>query len=174
MTAIILAVAGLNRLGLQDRITYIPTAGFPYAVGQGDLGIEIRSQDAKVLGLLQAIEDKPQRWRRLAERALLRALQGGCSSPVGVESSYLQQSEEGLSSGASPKLYLFGAVLHPDGSSEVTASDSAEVNDDDGAETLGISVAEKLRAAGAGSMLDEIRSLGVTGFRKQAQPPVEK
>ena len=82
---IILAVAGLQRLGMGDRIhQVIPSDISLHAVGQGALGIECRANDAEVLEILKMLEDIPSRDRCLAERAFLRELEGGCQVPIGV------------------------------------------------------------------------------------------
>ena len=81
----ILAVAGLKRLGLQDRITdYLSTDTMLPAVGQGALGIEIRADDARTRALLTVIDSDDARAGVLAERALLRRLEGGCQVPIGA------------------------------------------------------------------------------------------
>lgn len=81
--AIILAAAGLKRLGLAERITRVlePEFSLP-AVGQGALGLECRSDDQRVLTYLQALDDAPTHTRVLAERAFNARLQGGCQVPI--------------------------------------------------------------------------------------------
>src|SRR5439155_11124890 len=85
LDAIILAQAGLERLGRGDAITEIldPAWMLP-AVGQGALGLECRADDARALALLGPLNDAGTRWAVLAERALLRGLGGGCQVPVGA------------------------------------------------------------------------------------------
>ncbi|MCH8909244.1 MAG: hydroxymethylbilane synthase [Chloroflexi bacterium] len=81
--AVILATAGLNRLGLQDRITqHLPCMEFVAAVGQGALAIETRAQDTQVIGLAEKLDDRDTRLAVTAERAFLQAVGGGCSSSV--------------------------------------------------------------------------------------------
>jgi len=76
---IILAAAGLKRLGFESRIhQIIPSEISLHAVGQGALGIECKSDDKKVLEIINVLEDKPTSQRCLAERAFLRELEGGC------------------------------------------------------------------------------------------------
>src|SRR6185312_7145456 len=85
LDAIILAQAGLERLGLGEHITEIldPAWMLP-AVGQGALGLECRADDAVTRSLLEPLNDAPTRQAVLAERALLRGLGGGCLVPLGA------------------------------------------------------------------------------------------
>eukprot|EP01119_Soliformovum_irregulare_P012539 TRINITY_DN3265_c0_g2_i2.p1 TRINITY_DN3265_c0_g2~~TRINITY_DN3265_c0_g2_i2.p1 ORF type:complete len:301 (+),score=66.21 TRINITY_DN3265_c0_g2_i2:31-903(+) len=86
--ALILAVAGLTRLGLDDRISQtLPTSMVYYAVGQGALAIECRADDDHFLTLLNAINHPPTRAACDAERSFLRGVEGGCQIPVGVWST---------------------------------------------------------------------------------------
>lgn len=103
---LILASAGLIRLGLGDRITSFLDDMY-YAVGQGALGIEIRRGDDKVKSILQKIEDPIATVCCLAERSLMRYLEGGCSVPLGVNSNYNEDTQE---------LTLKGIIVSPDGS----------------------------------------------------------
>jgi hydroxymethylbilane synthase len=85
--ALILAISGLTRLGSAHRVTSpIGSPELYHAVGQGALGVEIRSGDARVRETLRGIGHWPTEWRCGAERGCLRVLEGGCSVPVGVES----------------------------------------------------------------------------------------
>lgn len=141
--AIILAASGLKRLELSDRIRYLlsPEESLP-ANGQGALGIECRSDDARVKQLLQPLEDQATRICVSAERAMNRRLQGGCQVPIGAYAE--------LNDG---QVYLRGLVGDPDGArvirNEVTGPASS-------AETLGINLAEQLLAAGAGEILAKV------------------
>nr|MDZ8166447.1 hydroxymethylbilane synthase [Nostoc sp. CmiSLP01]MDZ8285974.1 hydroxymethylbilane synthase [Nostoc sp. ChiSLP01] len=148
--ALILAAAGLQRLGMSDgcaglhlRIDQVLTTEISlYAVGQGALGIECRADDADVLSLLKAIEHIPTRDRTLAERAFLRELEGGCQVPIGVSTKLYENT-----------LTLTGLVASIDGQRLVkdTVTGAAE-----SAENLGIELAQKLRQQGAKEILDEI------------------
>lgn len=90
--AIVLASAGLIRLNLQDRISQrLPTY---HAVGQGALGVEIRQNDQRIKSILKSIEDVESTVCCLAERSLLRTMEGGCSVPIGVTSSYNNDRKE--------------------------------------------------------------------------------
>ncbi len=141
--AIILAVAGLQRLGMSDRIHQIlkPEISL-HAVGQGALGIECRKDDVEVLALLKAIEHAPTRDRTLAERAFLRELEGGCQVPIGVNS--LIDTEN---------LTLTGIVASVDGLQVVTGTVTGKVSEP---ENVGIELAQLLRKQGAKEILDTI------------------
>lgn len=138
--AIVLAEAGLRRLGLTDRITHVlPRELMLPAVGQGALGIEARSDDAATLALLAPLNDPPTQAAVLAERAMLRTLRGGCLAPVGAWGR--------LEGGT---LQLDGVVLSPDGKNRVFASSRAAPAE---AEALGQRVADELLAQGAGELI---------------------
>nr|WP_092072704.1 hydroxymethylbilane synthase [Dendrosporobacter quercicolus]NSL48921.1 hydroxymethylbilane synthase [Dendrosporobacter quercicolus DSM 1736]SDM48583.1 hydroxymethylbilane synthase [Dendrosporobacter quercicolus] len=93
LDAIVLAVAGLKRLGWQDRITQIlPTRLCLPAVGQGALAIETRSGDHTVRVMLEFLDDAKTRAAVTAERAFLREVEGGCQVPVGVYGTVEQQA----------------------------------------------------------------------------------
>ena len=141
--AIILAVAGLQRLGMSDRIhQVIPSEISLHAVGQGALGIECRCGDGEVLELIKALEDPASRDRALAERAFLRELEGGCQVPIGVNTKI-----EG------DTLTLIGMVASLDGKRLIKDSISGKAAE---AEKLGGDLAEKVRQLGAGEILAEI------------------
>ncbi len=141
--AIILAAAGLQRLGMSDRIHQIlPPEISLHAVGQGALGIECRADDAEVLSLLQTIEHAPTRDRTLAERAFLRELEGGCQVPIGVN-THLDGEQ----------LTLTGLVASVDGTQMVKDTVTGTVQQ---AEALGIDLAHRLRQQGAKEILDTI------------------
>lgn len=141
--AIILAVAGLHRLGMSDRVHQILPAEISlHAVGQGALGIECRADDTEVLSLLKALEHIPTRDRALAERSFLRELEGGCQVPIGVNT---QLDGE--------QLTLTGIVASVDGQKVVKGTVSGKATD---AEQLGIELAQKLRKQGATEILAEI------------------
>ncbi|MDJ0532453.1 MAG: hydroxymethylbilane synthase [Xenococcaceae cyanobacterium MO_207.B15] len=141
--AIILAVAGLQRLNMRDRIhQVIPGDISLHAVGQGALGIECRAGDTEILKVLKVLEDADSRDRALAERSFLRELEGGCQVPIGVNTSI-----EG------DNLTLVGMVASLDGKQLV--KDTVAGNRTD-AEQLGKDLANKLRSMGAGDILAEI------------------
>jgi len=140
---IILAAAGLKRLGFESRIhQIIPSEISLHAVGQGALGIECKSDDKKVLEIITVLEDKPTSQRCIAERAFLRELEGGCQVPIGVNSNI----DNGL-------LYLTGMVASLDGERLIKDQVIGNINDP---ELVGIELAKKLKLQGADKILSEI------------------
>ncbi|XP_075047099.1 porphobilinogen deaminase isoform X2 [Mixophyes fleayi] len=104
--AIILAAAGLHRMGWEERIGQILSPEeCLYAVGQGALAVEVRAKDQDLLNMVCALQDPQTVLRCIAERAFMRKLEGGCSVPVAV-STFIKDSQ----------LYLTGAVYSLDGS----------------------------------------------------------
>jgi hydroxymethylbilane synthase len=102
-SAIILAAAGLKRMGLDNRISqYLSSSvgGMLHAVGQGALGIEVRKGDQPMRDLLDKVRCERATRACSAERAVLRTLEGGCSVPIGVETSW--RGGKGLAVGAQP------------------------------------------------------------------------
>ena len=141
--ALILAVAGLKRLGMGDRIHQIlPPEVSLHAVGQGALGIECRGDDPEVLQLLKALEHTPTAQRCYAERAFLRQLEGGCQVPIGVNTTL-----EG------EQLTLTGIVASVDGQKVVKDTVSGNASE---AENLGNELALRMRQQGAQEILQEI------------------
>lgn len=141
--AIILAVAGLHRLGMSDRVHQVlPPEISLHAVGQGALGIECRADDPEVLSIIKAIEHIPTRDRALAERAFLRELEGGCQVPIGVNTDL-----------DGDKLTLTGIVASVDGKKIVQDTVAGAASE---AEQIGIQLAQKLRQQGASEILAEI------------------
>ncbi|OQE25018.1 hypothetical protein PENFLA_c009G09667 [Penicillium flavigenum] len=153
-SCILLATAGLLRLGLGHRITQrLEPTIFPYAVGQGALGIELSTDRQDILQLVQHVDHKPSRWRGMAERAMLRSLQGGCSSSIGVWSSFeALDTQQGPGSGT---LRLRATIIHMEGTSEISSEDVTTVQCDEEAEQLGVSVANMLLSKGARDLLPE-------------------
>lgn len=146
--AIILAVAGLERLGLGERITsFLEAPDMYYAVGQGALGIEIRVGDERVKKLVSRIDHHPSRVRCIAERSLMRTLEGGCSVPIGVNSEFVCETS---------MLSLTGVVVSPDGKEGVEGSVAGECFSDSDADMIGKDLAADLIAKGAKKILDEI------------------
>lgn len=153
-TCIILAAAGLLRVGLGDRITqYLDSknCGMLYAVGQGIIGVEIRSDDNAVLEMLNQVGDKGTTLMALAERSLLRTLEGGCSAPLGVESEWIKRPD------GTSKLRMRSIVVSVDGSRSADAEIEGEVTSTAAAEAFGLEMAKELVAKGAGSILEEIQ-----------------
>ena len=142
--AIILAAAGLKRMGLDHRIRAILSAeeSLP-AVGQGALGIEIRSDDPAISALIAPLRHSPTEQRVYAERAFNTRLNGGCQVPIGGHAVLLEGG----------KLWLRGLVGRPDGSEMLFDELTGTV---DQGEHLGVALAERLLAAGAGKILAEV------------------
>ena len=140
---LILAAAGLGRLGLAARIhQLIDPAISLHAVGQGALGIECRQGDQAVLETIKVLEHLPTARRCLAERAFLRALEGGCQVPIGVNSRL-----EG------ERLVLTGMVASLDGQRLLRDEVRGDQMDP---EPIGVALAEALRRQGATAILEEI------------------
>jgi len=158
--AIILASAGLIRLDQTDRITSpLRSPTLYHAVGQGALGIECRSDDIETKQLLsKGISHYPTEMTCRAERACLRVLEGGCSVPVGVESSFVYASEEdGNVGGGGGRLELKSTVTSLSGDKQVLESMCLEkVFGYEDAERLGEEVARALIDGGAKSILEEV------------------
>ncbi|MBN9517614.1 hydroxymethylbilane synthase [bacterium] len=140
LDAIILAEAGLVRLGLADRITEVldPSWMLP-AVGQGAIGIECRADDADTIDAVTALSDADTFARVTAERAMLAALGGGCLVPIGTTS----QIDGG-------RLTVRGMVLTPDGRRKVSATHTGPA---DAPLATGQELAAMLLAEGAGELL---------------------
>ena len=147
--AIILASAGLKRLGFEDRIreAIAPEQSLP-AVGQGAVGIETRIDDDEINALLAPLRC-PRTWIVVsAERAMNRRLAGGCQVPIA-----------GFALIDGNDVWLRGLVGMPDGSQMLTADARARVED---AEALGEAIAENLLAQGADKILAEVYGDGPT------------
>jgi hydroxymethylbilane synthase len=141
--ALILAYAGLHRLGFGDRIHQsIPAAISLHAVGQGALGIECREGDEDTLAVIKALEHTPTAYRCRAERSFLRELEGGCQVPIGVNTTI-----EG------DNLTLKGLVASLDGKQLIKDEVSGPAAEP---EALGIKLAGLLKEQGAQQILDEI------------------
>jgi hydroxymethylbilane synthase len=156
---LILAKAGLLRLGFGDRITsdIVPPTLF-HAVGQGALGVEIRADDAEARSLCDALTHWQTSWRCLAERACLRVLEGGCSVPVGVHSELVPDdtAAEGGGGVRAARLQLVGTITAVDGRRHVEQEIGREVRSPEEAEELGAQVARALVEVGGREILDEI------------------
>ena len=143
--AIILASAGLIRLGLADRIaSFIDVEQSLPAAGQGAVGIECRTDDVQVQALLAPLADAETTHCVRAERAMNNHLQGGCQVPIGGY-AVLQQGQ----------LYLRALVGDIDGSRIIHAEGKSAVEN---AEVLGVQIAEQLLAQGADKILQAIYS----------------
>jgi hydroxymethylbilane synthase len=145
LDAVMLAAAGLQRLGLADRIAeLLPLAEFPPSPGQGAFGIQVRAADRELLTMLSSYGDPAADRAVRAERALLGALHGGCSVPVGAYA---------VASG--PDLTLTAQVTSLDGRRQVAGSATGT-----DPEQLGAALAQTLLSQGAGQILAAIRPAG--------------
>ncbi len=144
--AIILATAGLTRLGLAQHIsTYLPLDEFTPAVSQGAIGVCARSGDAEAARWMKPLDNESARLETTAERALLRRIEGGCQVPLGAIAR--------LNGG---KLNLYSAVCSLDGSYHVSAEGNVEPTLA-AAEALGVRLAEQLLSQGAARIIEGVR-----------------
>ncbi len=146
--AIILAAAGLRRLGLADQVSeYLAPTAFPPAVSQGVIGVCARAGDAATLRWLTPLDDRTARLTSTAERALLRKIEGGCQVPLGA-----------LATLHGDTLELSASVCALDGSQHLSAGDvasataGAQLSPED-AVALGERVADELLARGAADLI---------------------
>lgn len=140
MEAIILAAAGLNRLGLSDRTTqFLSTDIFLPAIGQGALGIELRKDDERTLEILSFLNHRPTELAIRAERAFLKRLEGGCQVPIA-----------GFGMIKDTDIILKGMVAELDGSRIIRDEVKGPENRP---EELGFSLAEKILGSGADKIL---------------------
>lgn len=152
--ALILAKAGLVRLGMGDRITAdITPPTLLHAVSQGALGVEVRSNDEEAIELCKKLTHRETQWRCLAERACLRVLEGGCSVPVGVASALEWEDEAKQEAGL---LTLTGSVTSINGQEHVEYTLKERVLSAEGAEEAGAKLAKILIETGAKKILDDI------------------
>lgn len=141
--AIILAAAGLKRLEFEDRITqYLATDVCLPAIGQGAVGIECRSDDARVLNLIAPLNDNKTQIRVTAERAMNERLQGGCQVPIAGYAEF----EKGL-------IMMRGLVGQVDGKKIIRGDIAGPAEN---AEELGVVLAEDLLSRGADKILNEL------------------
>jgi hydroxymethylbilane synthase len=140
LAGLILAQAGLERLGLSREITEILDSSWMLpAVGQGALGLECRADDDATRAILEEINDPATRQAVLAERAMLRGLGGGCQVPIGAATTVVGST-----------LTLRGVVLPPDGSQRVERQTNGPLAQ---AEELGQHLAQDLLDHGARELL---------------------
>lgn len=187
-SAIVLAVAGLARLGMLDRISmYLSkhNGGMLYAVGQGALGLEIRKDDSNMQALLQPIVCPRSMQAGLAERSLMRTLEGGCSVPIGVETEWVSKktslssseasgvgvgikpaenydqlsgvAEKSDADGLTDELIMRAIVISLDGQEAVEVESRQRVTNVAEADEFGWNVAKMLVKQGAGEILQRIQ-----------------
>ncbi|EEH10109.1 porphobilinogen deaminase [Histoplasma capsulatum G186AR] len=153
-SALILAAAGLLRTGQGARISHYldsKDGKMLHAVGQGGLGIEIRANDERMKEMVEKIGDRKTTFACLAERNLLRTLEGGCSAPLGVETEWVQGAE------GKETLMLRAIVSSVDGKEAVEIEKVEKVTSGEEAEVFGKKVADELVVLGAGRILAEIQ-----------------
>ncbi|WBW74040.1 hydroxymethylbilane synthase Hem3 [Schizosaccharomyces osmophilus] len=149
-SCLVLAAAGLFRLGLKDRVSQMLSAPFNYyAVGQGALAIEVREDDKEIIELLKPLQDTETTYCCVAERALMKRLDGGCAIPIGVQCDSLAVSSSSF------QVSLDGIVVSADGLRSAFASGNRVINSIEDAEDLGTQVALSLLKNGAGPILAE-------------------
>jgi hydroxymethylbilane synthase len=143
LQAIVLAAAGLKRLGLSDRITALlsPEVVLP-AIGQGVLGLEVREDDQKTQDLISFLNDLETELAARAERAFLKELEGGCQVPL---AGYAKVERN--------RIVMDGLVAELDGSVILRQQRSGGK---DKPEELGVALARQLKTAGADRILEKI------------------
>jgi hydroxymethylbilane synthase len=145
--AIVLAAAGLRRLGLEGDISELLLPDdFPPAVSQGVIGVACRSDDVETLRWLRPLDDQAARLAATAERALLRRLEGGCQVPLGA-----------LGTAIGGTLHLYAAVCALDGSEWLTSRGEIESSPAN-ATILGQRIADNLLAQGAARLIAHERA----------------
>lgn len=150
--AIVLAAAGVNRLGLQNKITtFLEVDSFPYATCQGALAVLCRDQpeDEELFQKLDMLNDKSTRICCEAERSMLRVLEGGCKVPVATRSTL-----------NGDRLTLYGTVMHLTGIPAVETEYCISIEQQNcfqQAEKAGIEVARILIEKGAKGILEQVR-----------------
>jgi len=146
LDAIVVAKAGLNRLGRGDEASeIIPSDIMLHAVGQGALCIEVRENDEQVIGIIKVLQHFDTRYCVLAERTLLKRLQGGCQIPIGAHAEVIFPVN----------LKMEAVVCSLDGTTIIR--DSVEGKVDDYA-TMGNELAERLLGRGGRQILEDIRT----------------
>lgn len=143
--AIILAAAGLERMGLNERIAaeISPATCLP-AIAQGSLGIELRLDDNDTLVRLQPLIDADNTIRATAERAVNERLNGSCQTPIAAYATL-----------AGEQVYLRALIGSPDGKTRLYTEQHGEVSD---ARNIGLTAADDLLSQGAQAILDSVKS----------------
>jgi hydroxymethylbilane synthase len=143
LDGVILALAGLRRLGLEDKVAErIPLAAMVPAPGQGIIGVEARSDDEEVLRLTAAIDDVPSHRAARAERAYVRVLGGLCTTPLGAYAVARDDVVE-----------IQGVLASPDGRRVLRAEATGDAAD---SEAVGAALARKILAMGGAELLAEL------------------
>ncbi|MEU8071586.1 MULTISPECIES: hydroxymethylbilane synthase [unclassified Micromonospora] len=157
LDAVVLARAGLNRIGRADVITETldPMLMLP-APAQGALAVECRADDQDVIELLALLDHAPSRAAVIAERALLATLEAGCSAPVAAY-AVLAEGEPTDEGDVNQEIYLRGAVISPDGTRDLRLSRTGTPAD---AAEIGKALAAELLELGADSILGQDAQAG--------------
>jgi len=143
LDGVVLASAGMKRLGFQNRISeYLSTSTSLPAIGQGALGLESRIDDSEVNALIDFFNHPDTAHAVIAERAVLRRLEGGCQVPIAAYATV-----------ADDRLHLTGLVASVDGQQFLKKSVESHVDE---AEKTGTSLADDLLIMGAGKILNEV------------------
>ena len=146
LDAIVVAKAGLNRLGRGDEASeIIPSDIMLHAVGQGALCIEVRENDEQVIGIIKVLQHFDTRYCVLAERTLLKRLQGGCQIPIGAHAEVIFPVN----------LKMEAVVCSLDGTTIIRESVEGKVDD---YATMGNELAERLLGRGGRQILEDIRT----------------
>jgi hydroxymethylbilane synthase len=141
--AIVLAAAGLSRMGWSNKVTeYLPPEVSLPAIGQGALGLEGRRKDRFVQALVEKLEHRPTRTAVMAERALLERLEGGCQVPIAAHATIKGDT-----------LIMDGLIASVDGRRLIRDTIQGPASE---AQGLGMQLAEKLLAQGGDVILNEI------------------
>jgi hydroxymethylbilane synthase len=145
VNAIVVACAGLNRLGMSDKISAVlAPEQFLTAPGQGALAVQVRAEDTKLAELVSQLDDEPTRIATQAERCVLAAMHGGCSIPLGVYARIIGD-----------RLAIDAMIADIDGKNLIKRSSSSPVSQSmDCAQKL----AEELLEAGGKEILERIKN----------------
>lgn len=149
--ALVLAAAGLIRIDLGHRITQLldsKNGGMLYAVGQGAIGIENRIDDPKVKDIMSKVNHLPTFYAITAERSLLRAIEGGCSAPLGIETEWVDAT----------LMKLKALVVSVNGQEYAEVEMEAGVTSVEDAEKFGQAAAAEILSRGADKILAEIKA----------------
>ena len=148
----VLAAAGLIRLGLQERIShYFPPEVLLPAPGQGAIAVTVRRDDEQAMAAVRCFHDRRAAAAVGAERALLRALDGGCQVPVGALADAQQAGDRW-------RVELRARVVSLDGRRVVDATDSATIDTTESATSLGQRLADHMCGLGADEILRQVRA----------------
>ena len=193
--ALMLAAAGMDRLGWQSRVTHrFSPATFMYAAGQGAIAVEVRAGDQEVISLVETLTHRDTLVMCAAERAFLKALGGGCSVPIGVhtevESNGTQLSLDGAvfnADGTECRRHRMMCTLSEEGKSAARSQSEQPTGlhvpkmwlaDVQAAAGLGAAVAEVLITQGASEILEQVRAAGQESqqwsFQQDKNKKIEK